>query len=132
MGLPEAQNCRVERAVLLGRKLGNLQRGGKRACDLVIATTAVMLLAPLFALIALLIKLDSPGPVFYRQVRVGLRRRYFWMWKFRKMADDLPAQGPSLTARYDLRLTRVGRFLERTKLDELPQLFNVLSGDMSI
>jgi len=70
--------------------------------------------------------------VFFRQVRIGRKRRPFAMWKFRKMPDDLPEQGPMLTARNDERLTRVGYWLERTKLDELPQLLNVLAGEMSV
>jgi lipopolysaccharide/colanic/teichoic acid biosynthesis glycosyltransferase len=104
----------------------------KRLFDAAIAGVALILAAPLILAIVVLIKLDSPGPVFFRQVRVGRHRRRFLMWKFRKMYDKLPTQGPSLTRRYDMRLTRVGRILERTKLDELPQLFNVLVGDMSV
>ena len=104
----------------------------KRLFDAAIAGVALILAAPLFLAIAVLIKLDSPGPVFFRQARVGRHQRRFLMWKFRKMYDKLPTQGPSLTRRYDMRLTRVGRILERTKLDELPQLFNVLVGDMSV
>jgi lipopolysaccharide/colanic/teichoic acid biosynthesis glycosyltransferase len=104
----------------------------KRLFDVTVALAALVLTAPLFLLIALLIKVDTPGPVFFRQVRVGRHRRHFRMWKFRKMPHNLPAQGPSLTRRYDARLTRVGRLLERTKLDELPQLLNVLAGDMSL
>jgi lipopolysaccharide/colanic/teichoic acid biosynthesis glycosyltransferase len=105
---------------------------GKRLFDAAIAGLALVLAAPFFLVIAVLIKLDSPGPVFFRQLRVGRHRRRFLMWKFRKMYDRLPTQGPSLTRRYDMRLTRVGRILERTKLDELPQLLNVLVGDMSV
>jgi lipopolysaccharide/colanic/teichoic acid biosynthesis glycosyltransferase len=97
-----------------------------------VAGSALILLAPLFLILIVLIKLDSSGPAFFRQVRVGRRRRLFGMWKFRKMHDRMPEQGPSITTRSDPRLTRVGRVLERTKLDELPQLFNVLVGDMSI
>ncbi len=107
-------------------------RACKRAFDLTVAVTALVVLAPLFLLLALLIKLDSRGPVFFRQVRVGRHRRHFLMWKFRKMHHDMPSQGPNLTRRYDTRMTRIGRILERTKFDELPQFFNVLSGDMSI
>jgi lipopolysaccharide/colanic/teichoic acid biosynthesis glycosyltransferase len=120
------------RAAPTYRPTGRAAECCKRAFDVAVAVTALVLTAPLFLLVAVLIKLDSPGPVFYRQVRVGRRRRRFLMWKFRKMYDDLPTQGPSLTRRYDARLTRVGRVLERTKLDELPQLFNVLAGDMSV
>ena len=104
----------------------------KRIFDIVIATAGLLIAAPLFIVIAIAIKRDSPGPVFFRQLRVGRKRRPFAMWKFRKMPDDLPEQGPMLTARNDQRLTRVGYWLERTKLDELPQLLNVLSSDMSV
>jgi lipopolysaccharide/colanic/teichoic acid biosynthesis glycosyltransferase len=104
----------------------------KRTFDLVLAGAALIVLAPVFAAIAALIKLDSRGPIFFGQVRVGRNRRLFRMWKFRKMHHNLPEQGPNLTCRDDARLTRIGRLLERTKLDELPQFFNVLAGDMSI
>src|SRR5438445_1049519 len=104
----------------------------KRVFDLLVALLGLVLLSPLFLAIALLIKLDTTGPVFFSHLRVGHRRRYFRLWKFRKMRHDLPLPGPSLTRRYDGRLTSIGAFLERTKLDELPQLFNVLMGDMSI
>ena len=104
----------------------------KRVFDIVIATVGLLVATPLFIVIAIAIKRDSPGPVFFRQLRVGRKRRPYAMWKFRKMPDDLPEQGPMLTARNDQRLTRVGYWLERTKLDELPQLLNVLSSDMSV
>lgn len=108
------------------------QLAAKRAFDLSIGVFGLGLLWPFMAVIALAIKLDSPGPVFYRQERVGLNRELFLMWKFRKMREDLPSQGPMLTLRHDYRLTRVGRVLERLKLDELPQLFDVILGTMSI
>ena len=104
----------------------------KRLFDLAVGGAGILVAAPLFLLIAVAIKRDTPGPVFFRQVRVGRHRRAFSMWKFRKMPHDLPEQGPMLTARDDRRLTRVGYWLERTKLDELPQLLNVLAGDMSV
>ncbi len=104
----------------------------KRAFDIVVSGIGLIVALPLFAIIAVLIRIDSPGPVFYRQTRVGRRHRDFKMLKFRKMYENLPSQGPSLTMRYDFRMTRFGRVLERTKLDELPQLVNVLRGDMSV
>jgi lipopolysaccharide/colanic/teichoic acid biosynthesis glycosyltransferase len=104
----------------------------KRVFDIVIATLGLVVAAPLFAVIAIAIKRDSPGPVFFKQVRVGKKRRLFSMWKFRKMPHELSEQGPMLTARDDGRLTRVGYWLERTKLDELPQLLNVLASEMSV
>jgi lipopolysaccharide/colanic/teichoic acid biosynthesis glycosyltransferase len=103
----------------------------KRAIDIVAAAVLLLLTAPLSLLIALAIKLDSRGPVLYRGERVGRGGRRFRMNKFRTMrADD--GSGPSSTADDDPRITRVGRRLRRSKLDELPQLLNVLLGDMSL
>ncbi|MEW6098396.1 MAG: sugar transferase [Pseudomonadota bacterium] len=104
----------------------------KRAFDLVVASLALMLLAPLFALIALAIKLDSPGPVFFRQERVGRHGVPFRIHKFRTMVADAPARGPQITVGRDPRVTRVGAFLRDTKLDELAQLIDVLQGTMSL
>jgi lipopolysaccharide/colanic/teichoic acid biosynthesis glycosyltransferase len=101
----------------------------KRALDLVLALVLLVLTAPLFAVVALVIKIDSRGPVFYRCRRVGFRGREIAMLKFRKMHDG--ATGPALTAAEDDRFTDFGRFLARSKLDELPQLWNVLKGEMS-
>jgi len=111
---------------------GMLRLTSKRLLDVAVAGLGLLVAVPLFVAIAIAIKRDSPGPVFFRQVRVGRKRRPFGMWKFRKMPHDLPEQGPMLTARNDTRLTRVGYWLERTKLDELPQLLNVLVGEMSV
>ena len=91
-----------------------------------------MLLSPLFCWIALWIKLTSPGPVFYRAMRVGQDGRSFRLYKFRSMIVGTDRQGPCITATGDPRITRVGRFLRRAKLDELPQLLNVLKGEMSL
>jgi lipopolysaccharide/colanic/teichoic acid biosynthesis glycosyltransferase len=102
----------------------------KRSCDTAVAVLMLVLLIPLMLFIALAIKIESPGPVIYRSRRVGLRGREFSMLKFRKMHRD--ASGPPLTAKDDERLTRVGSFLLRSKLDELPQLWNVIRGDMSL
>ena len=104
----------------------------KRAFDLVVASLALMLLAPLFALIALAIKLDSPGPVFFRQERVGRHGVPFRIHKFRTMVVDAPTRGPQITVGRDPRITRVGAFLRDTKLDELAQLIDVLQGTMSL
>jgi len=103
----------------------------KRLCDLVWALAGLLLLSPLFLLIALLIRLDDGGPIFYRQERVGYRGRLFRIWKFRTMVTNAETLGTLLTVAEDPRLTRAGRWLRRSKLDELPQLFNVMSGDMS-
>jgi len=116
----------------------------KRATDLVLTVIGLAACSPLMALIALAIKIDSPGPVFFRQRRVGLGGRDFMMWKFRSMscqAEDKREQIAHLNAyadgrlfklRDDPRVTRVGRVLRRFSLDELPQLINVLAGDMSL
>ena len=104
----------------------------KRAFDLVFASAGLLLLAPLFAVLALWIKLDSPGPVFFRQQRVGRFGALFHIHKFRSMCDDAPLAGPQLTVGADPRITRAGHVLRRTKLDELPQLIDVLAGTMSL
>ncbi|HYT87231.1 MAG TPA: exopolysaccharide biosynthesis polyprenyl glycosylphosphotransferase, partial [Gemmataceae bacterium] len=92
----------------------------------------LVLLAPLLLVIALLVKLTSPGPVFYRQERCGLNGRRFFMLKFRSMRADAEQAGAGWTQKDDPRRTAVGAFLRRTSLDELPQLLNVLVGDMSL
>jgi lipopolysaccharide/colanic/teichoic acid biosynthesis glycosyltransferase len=102
----------------------------KRAVDVAVACVLLLLLAPVLAACALAIKLETPGPVFYRARRVGRNGRQLRMLKFRKMHRD--AAGPALTAPDDERFTRVGRILVAWKLDELPQLFNVVKGDMSL
>jgi lipopolysaccharide/colanic/teichoic acid biosynthesis glycosyltransferase len=102
----------------------------KRLLDVVVAGVALLLLSLLIGVVALAIKLESRGPVFYRCRRVGLRGREIRMLKFRKMRAG--AVGDALTADDDERFTRLGRFLARTKLDEIPQLWNVLTGSMSL
>ena len=104
----------------------------KRLFDLLLSSLGLAVLALPLALVALEIRLDSPGPVFYRQVRVGLRGREFRIHKFRTMAHDPGDRGPQLTVGLDARITRVGAFLRRTKLDELAQLFDVFEGTMSL
>ncbi len=105
---------------------------GKRTFDLVGAGVGVVLLTPLLALLALLVKAEDGGPVFFRQERVGYRGRRFRMWKFRTMVPDAEARGLPLTVGRDPRVTRIGAWLRQLKLDELPQLFNVLVGDMTL
>ena len=104
----------------------------KRTFDLVGAAVVLLLAAPLMLLAALAIKVDSRGPVFFRQQRVGRGGRLFRVHKFRTMVADAPARGPALTVGDDARITRVGRWLRHSKLDELPQLLDVLAGDMSL
>jgi polysaccharide biosynthesis protein PslA len=104
----------------------------KRSLDLVIGVPAVLFLAPLFAVVAILIKLDSPGPVFFVQNRVGEGNHLFSMFKFRSMRQAASDHdGRISTARGDARVTRVGKIIRATSIDELPQLFNILRGDMS-
>src|SRR5690606_3908743 len=116
----------------------------KRAMDVVIATTVLTLAAPLMLLIAIAIKLDSPGPILFGQERVGKNGRRFTLYKFRSMCKDAeekkaellaaasPKDGLLFKLKDDPRVTRVGRILRRTSLDELPQFFNVLVGEMSV
>ena len=104
----------------------------KRAVDIVGSLAALVLLSPLLAGAALAIALESGLPVLFRQTRLGLHGREFGMYKFRSMVKNAAAIGPYFTASDDPRITRVGRFIRRTSIDELPQLVNVLLGDMSL
>ena len=105
--------------------------GFNRVFDLLCAVVGLITLSPLFCVIAVAIKLDEGGPVFFAQDRVGKHFRLFRLWKFRSMGTGAD-RGGLLTAPADFRVTRVGRLLRRHKLDELPQLFNVLAGDMQL
>lgn len=104
----------------------------KRLFDLLLSSLGLVLLAPLLLALALWIKLDSRGPVLFRQERVGRFGRPFLIHKFRTMAVDAPTRGPQITIGADPRITGAGRFLRRSKLDELPQLWDVLRGAMSL
>lgn len=104
----------------------------KRLFDLVASGLGLLLLAPLLFLIALAVKLDSPGPVFFRQERVGRHGRTFRIHKFRTMVTDAERKGLQITVGADTRVTRVGEILRKYKLDELAQLIDVFSGDMSL
>ncbi|MDR6128208.1 lipopolysaccharide/colanic/teichoic acid biosynthesis glycosyltransferase [Sphingomonas sp. SORGH_AS802] len=113
--------------------LNAVDRVIKRLFDLTVALSTLILLSPLFLGLAILIKLDSPGPVLFVQDRIGKGNRMFRMFKFRSMRNDLLDHTASkLTTRNDARVTQVGRFIRKTSLDELPQMLNVLRGDMSI
>jgi lipopolysaccharide/colanic/teichoic acid biosynthesis glycosyltransferase len=147
-------NLQGSLAYLLGHHRGHWQRAhsamrsanvfvhpcarcGKRCCDVAGSMLALLLTLPLFPLLALLIKLDSPGPVLFRQVRIGRawpeRVELFTMLKFRSMRADAEVKsGPQWARKSDPRTTRVGAWMRKTRLDELPQLFNVLMGDMSL
>jgi exopolysaccharide biosynthesis polyprenyl glycosylphosphotransferase len=115
----------------------------KRIFDLVVTLAAMPVLLPLFAVLAIVIRVDSKGPVIFAQERVGLHKRKFRMYKFRSMVQDAEAKiqelehlneatGPNFKIKNDPRITRAGRFIRRTSIDELPQLLNVLAGDMSL
>ena len=114
-------------------KLSPLDMGLKRAMDIVISSAILILLSPIWVLSALMIKLDSRGPVFYRQRRIGFNGRPFTMYKFRSMLHNAEkTTGPVWAKRNDPRITRVGRFVRKLGIDEIPNLFNVLRGDMSL
>ena len=104
----------------------------KRLFDIGFSALALLIVAPLLLLAALWIKLDSPGPVFFRQVRVGRHGGEFRIYKFRTMRTDAEQRGPQITVGTDARITSSGHFLRRYKLGELPQFLNVLLGDMSV
>lgn len=104
----------------------------KRALDLSLSLAALLLLSPVLLACALAVGLTSPGGVFFRQSRVGRGGRPFRMFKFRSMVAGADAQGPYFTQPGDARITKVGAFIRKTSLDELPQLLNVLLGDMSL
>jgi lipopolysaccharide/colanic/teichoic acid biosynthesis glycosyltransferase len=105
---------------------------GKRAFDIAVSLAGLLLLVPVLAVIALLVRLSSPGPVLYRQQRVSRGGRLFELLKFRTMVVGADRLAPNVSATGDPRVTRVGSFLRRSYLDELPQLLNVLRGDMSL
>ena len=104
----------------------------KRFSDIVISVISLIITLPIFILSAIAIKVESKGPVFFIQKRSGLNGKAFDMLKFRGMIDNALKYGPELTQQNDPRITKVGRFLRRTSIDELPQLINVLKGEMSI
>lgn len=115
-----------------GFSKSGLSRWGKRATGIVVSLGLMILTFPLFLLLAILIKLDSRGPIFYRQERVGEEGRPFTLLKFRSMREDAELRsGPVWAKKEDPRVTRVGRILRKTRLDELPQLINIFQGDMS-
>jgi len=104
----------------------------KRAFDLTVSLLVILLALPLWLCVAIAIRLDSPGSIFYRATRIGQGGRRFALLKFRTMVNDAAHTGPGITRDGDPRITRVGRFLRKFKIDEMPQLLNVLKGEMSI
>lgn len=104
----------------------------KRAFDVLASGAGLIVLLPLFLILAVAIRLDTQGPIFYRAKRVGKDGALFRLYKFRTMVVDADKVGPGITTAGDARITKMGRFLRRSKLDELPQVINVIKGDMSI
>jgi lipopolysaccharide/colanic/teichoic acid biosynthesis glycosyltransferase len=104
----------------------------KRSCDVIGSMFFLVMLFPLFIVVAILIKLDSPGPIFFRHYRVGKDGSHFVLWKFRSMRTDVPVYEASPRSGVDDRLTRIGRIIRRLSVDEIPQLMNVIKGDMSL
>ena len=130
-------------SVQTGSMYDNPSLGAKALLDILVAATLIILLSPLLLVVAALIKLESPGPVFFVQKRLGLGKRLFNIYKFRTMSEDAEQRqadleqqnemsGPVFKIRNDPRITPLGKFLRKTSIDELPQLFNVLKGDMSL
>jgi exopolysaccharide biosynthesis polyprenyl glycosylphosphotransferase len=127
------QNIVADQAVSIQRQRHWSADLAKRLTDLLIACFLIVFTLPLMLIVALAINCDSSGTVFYRQERVGLNGRRFALLKFRSMRQDAEADGrPVWAAARDDRITRIGRFIRLTRIDELPQLFNVLRGDMSL
>jgi putative colanic acid biosynthesis UDP-glucose lipid carrier transferase len=119
--------------VLSSSSLDSYGRILKRMFDITFALIALMLLSPVYFLCALAVRLSSPGPIFYRQERMGLDGKTFWCLKFRGMRIDAETQtGPVWASKNDDRVTRVGAFLRKSSLDEIPQFWNVLKGEMSV
>lgn len=105
----------------------------KRGLDIVLSFVGILCLSPLFLVLILAIKIDSPGPIFFKQKRIGIHKTYFNILKFRTMRTDTPKDMPThLLSNPEQYITRVGKFLRKTSLDELPQLINILKGDMSV
>jgi len=129
--------------VQTGSMHGSPSLGAKTLLDFLIAGTALLVLAPLLAVVSLLIKYESPGPVLFVQQRLGVNKRLFNIYKFRTMREDAEQMqadleqlneldGPAFKMKNDPRITPLGKWLRKTSIDELPQLFNVLKGDMSL
>lgn len=105
----------------------------KRVIDLVLSVLAAVILSPVFLILFIAIKLDTPGPIFFKQKRVGINKTHFNILKFRTMRIDTPKDTPThLLGNPDQYITKVGKFLRKTSLDELPQIFNIIKGEMSI
>ena len=105
----------------------------KRGIDILLSGLAVIILSPALLVLCAAIKIDSRGPILFKQKRIGIHKTYFWIYKFRTMRTDTPKDMPThLLANPEQYITKVGKFLRKTSLDELPQIFNIFKGDMSI
>ncbi|MEM6343556.1 MAG: sugar transferase [Bacteroidota bacterium] len=108
------------------------ERAGKRIFDVLASISALLILSPVYLAVGIWVKLNSEGPIFFKQVRIGRHAKPFFIYKFRSMRVDAEKLGPALSSDHDPRITSAGRFLRKTRLDEIPQFWNVLKGDMSI
>jgi len=108
------------------------QRVIKRAIDIFVSSLVLVLLSPLYLIAALKVKWSSPGPVFYKQQRIGLYGKPFWIYKFRSMVLNAEDNGPALSSEHDPRITRWGKVMRKWRIDEIPQFFNIIRGDMSL
>ena len=131
MSFSDSQNTSVGSGVTLVDRADLYSRVGKRVIDFLLSLFGLILLAPVLIAVSAVIALSSPGPVLFRQQRAGKNGKPFWILKFRSMIDGAERMGGGVTPNNDPRVTPVGRFLRKWKLDELPQLWNVLKGDMS-
>lgn len=104
----------------------------KRLCDIILSLLGIIILSPVFLVVASAIKIDDGGPVFFKQKRVGAKKSYFWLYKFRSMKTNTPDIPTHLLNDPEQYISRVGRFIRKTSIDELPQLWNIFKGDMSI
>ena len=112
--------------------LSDMQENIKRFIDIIFSSIAITILSPLMAYVALRIKFGSKGPVIYKQKRVGFKRKEFTMYKFRSMIENAEEETPMLSSRNDQRITKFGKWLRKYRIDELPQFWNVIKGDMSL
>ena len=117
---------------LAGPSISESSKNIKRALDVTFSFLALIILSPLYGFLSIWVKSGSKGPVFYRQERIGLHQKPFYIYKFRTMVEDAEAEGPRLSSDSDPRITKAGKWMRKYRLDELPQFWNVLKGDMSI
>lgn len=130
--LPEALRNEAVRPYYEKLKKRPISRGAKRCFDIVVSLVLLLLLSPVFLILAIAIKVDSRGPVFYRQVRVTRYGKQFRIFKFRSMVSDADQKGSLVTVGGDSRITRVGKLIRKCRLDEISQLLNVLGGSMTL